>query len=133
LSQDKNNCLLIQAESISKDIIHTNDIVELVSENQFVFLGRFDNIINSGGIKLIPEQIEEKLMPFIDSRFFVFGKEDTALGEQLVLVIEGEKKPIDIDKITTLDKYEKPREIIFIPQFKETATGKVIRKETVLG
>ena len=132
LSQDENNCLLIHASNISNEIIHTNDIVELVSENQFVFLGIFDTIINSGGIKLIPEQIEEKMMPFIKNRFFVIGKADKELGEHLVLVVEGKEMPIDIDKMETLDKYERPKEIIFIPQFKETPTGKVIRKETFL-
>lgn len=132
LSQDENNCLLIHANNISNEIIHTNDIVELVSENKFVFLGRFDTIINSGGIKLIPEQIEEKMMPFIKNRFFVIGKADKELGEHLVLVVEGKEMPIDIDKIETLDKYERPKEIVFIPKFKETPTGKVIRKETFL-
>ena len=127
LSQDENNCLLIHALNISDDIIHTNDIVELVSENEFVFLGRFDNVINSGGIKLIPELIEDKLIPFIKSRFFVTGKADKELGEHLVLVIEGEKQEIDLSKIKTLDKYEKPKEIVFVPKFSETPTGKVIR------
>lgn len=132
LSQDENNCLLIHAESISKDVIHTNDIVELVSENEFVFLGRFDNVINSGGIKLIPEQIEAKLLPFIKNRFFVTGKPDKELGEHLVLVIEGKEEPIDLSKIESLDKYEKPKEVIFVNKFKETATGKIIRKESLV-
>jgi O-succinylbenzoic acid--CoA ligase len=131
LSKDENNCLLIHASAISDEIIHTNDIVELISENKFVFLGRFDNVINSGGIKLIPEQIEAKILPFITNRFFVTGKEDKELGEHLVLVVEGEEHPINLEKITTLDKYEKPREVIFINKFKETATGKIIRKETL--
>jgi O-succinylbenzoic acid--CoA ligase len=132
LSQDENNCLLIHAESISKDIIHTNDIVELVSENEFVFLGRFDNVINSGGIKLIPEQIEAKMLPFIKNRFFVTGKPDKELGEHLVLVIEGKEELIDLSKIESLDKYEKPREVIYVNKFKETATGKIIRKESLV-
>ena len=132
LSQDENNCLLIHAKAISDEIIRTNDIVELVSENEFKFLGRFDNVINSGGIKLIPEQIEKKLSKIISNRFFVMGKEDKELGEHLVLVVEGEAYPIDLEKITTLDKYEKPREIIFVPKFKETGSGKIIRKESLV-
>lgn len=131
LSQDENNCLLIHAVHISDEIIHTNDIVEIVSENQFTFLGRFDNVINSGGIKLIPELIEEKMIPFIKNRFFVIGKEDKKLGEHLVLVVEGEPFSIDLNEITALDKYEKPREIVFVSKFKETATGKIIRKESL--
>lgn len=131
LSQDENNCLLIHATSISDEIIHTNDIVELISENQFIFMGRFDNVINSGGIKLIPEQIEEKLSSHIKNRFFVIGKEDKELGEHLVLVVEGDQQTIDLDKIKTLDKYEKPKEIIFVNKFKETPTGKIIRRESI--
>ena len=54
-----------------------------------------DNVINSGGIKLIPEQIEEKLAGKIDTRFFIASKEDKELGEKVILVIEGEKQAID--------------------------------------
>ncbi len=130
LTIDENSCLVIHAPKISEEVIQTNDIVKLVSENQFEFLGRLDNIINSGGVKLIPEIIEEKLAPFIPKRFFVIGKEDANLGEKLVLVVEGEPIEIDFTKIETLDKFEKPKEIYFVPKFEETPTSKIIRKET---
>ena len=58
---DERNCLAIEAPKVSNEFIITNDVVQLVSENQFEWLGRFDNVINSGGIKLHPEKIEEKL------------------------------------------------------------------------
>ncbi|HLA55600.1 MAG TPA: AMP-binding protein [Flavobacterium sp.] len=131
ISYDDNNCLVIHAPRISDDVIVTNDLVQLVNENQFVFLGRIDNIINSGGIKLIPEQIEEKLAHKIGTRFFVSGKPDEALGEKLVLVIEGEKHDIDDRIFAALDKYEKPKEVIFVTRFKETGSGKILRKETL--
>jgi O-succinylbenzoic acid--CoA ligase len=131
ISYNAENCLVIHAPRISEEVIVTNDIVELVNENQFVFLGRVDNIINSGGIKLIPEQIEEKLSGRIDSRFFVTGKPDEKLGEKLVLVIEGEEHPIGEGIFDLLDKYEKPKEIIFVPKFEETGNGKIKRKEIV--
>lgn len=130
ISQDYRNCLVIHAPRISDELIVTNDIVNLVNEGQFVFVGRYDNIINSGGIKLIPEQIEEKLSGKIPARFFVTGKSDEKLGEKLVLVIEGEKYQIDETIFEVLDKYEKPKEIIFVPKFKQTENGKILRKET---
>lgn len=130
LSYDDNNCLVIHAPRISNQIIATNDLVKLVNENQFVFLGRFDNIINSGGIKLIPEQIEKKLSGIINSRFFVGGTADEDLGERLILVVEGEK-PAAGFRFEELDKYERPKEVIFVPKFRETETGKVMRKETL--
>jgi O-succinylbenzoic acid--CoA ligase len=130
ISYDYRNCLVIHAPRISDDLIVTNDIVELTNEKQFKFIGRYDNIINSGGIKLIPEQIEEKLSGKIAARFFVTGKLDEKLGEKLVLVIEGDNQKIDEAVFDALDKYEKPKEVLFIPKFKQTENGKILRKET---
>lgn len=131
ISYDDRNCLVIHAPRISEEIIVTNDLVELVNENQFVFIGRFDNIINSGGIKLIPEQIEAKLSGKIESRYFVAGKPDEELGEKLILIIEGEKHDLDPVVFEELDKYEKPKEIHFMTKFVETENGKIRRKETI--
>jgi O-succinylbenzoic acid--CoA ligase len=132
VSYDDRNCLVIHAPRISEDVIVTNDIVELVNENQFVFLGRLDHVINSGGIKLIPEQIENKLISKITQRFFIASKPDSELGERVILVIEGVSQDIDTSTLyQDLDKYEKPKEIVFIDQFKETASGKIMRKETL--
>ena len=130
ISYDYRNCLVIHAPRISDDLIVTNDIVELTNEKQFKFIGRYDNIINSGGIKLIPEQIEEKLSGKIPARFFVTGKPDEKLGEKLVLVIEGDNQKIDEAVFDAIDKYEKPKEVLFIPKFKQTENGKILRKET---
>jgi len=131
ISYDDNNCLVIHAPRISDEVIMTNDLVELINENQFVFLGRIDNIVNSGGIKLIPELIEEKLSARIANRFFVTGAPDETLGEKLVLVVEGEKFDLDESVYAVLDKYERPKEVVFIPKFKETGSGKLLRKETL--
>lgn len=130
ISLDYRKCLVIHAPRISDDLIVTNDIVKLVGENQFEFIGRFDNMVNSGGIKLMPEQIEEKLSGKIAGRFFVTGKKDEELGEKLVLVIEGNKQQIEDSVFQGLDKYQKPKEIIFVPKFLQTESGKILRKET---
>jgi O-succinylbenzoic acid--CoA ligase len=131
ISYDDRNCLVIHAPKISDEVIITNDIVELISENQFVFLGRIDNVINSGGIKLIPEQIEKKLVGKIQQRFFISSQPDNELGEKTILVIEGEKQELGEDIYEDLDKYEKPKDVLFIPKFKDTATGKIMRKESL--
>lgn len=131
ISYDDRNCLIINAPRISNELIVTNDIVELVNENQFIFLGRMDHVINSGGIKLIPEQIEEKLAGRIENRFYFTAKEDKILGEKLIMVIEGNSFPIVEQLFDGLDKYQKPKEIVFVPQFKETISGKILRKETL--
>ncbi len=129
ISYDENNCLMISAPRISDQIIRTNDLVQLVNENQFIFLGRFDNVVNSGGIKLIPEQIEEKILPKLSTRFFVGGLPDELLGEKLVMIMEGEKFDLQKDIYDGLEKYEKPKEVFFVKDFLETENGKVKRKE----
>ncbi len=132
ISYDDRNCLVIHAPKIIKEeAIITNDLVELINENQFLFLGRLDNVINSGGIKLMPEQIEQKLSTGIKERFFITSKEDKELGEKVILVIEGPSYDLDKSIFDTLDKYQKPKEIIFVSKFKETENGKVLRKESL--
>ena len=129
ISYDDRNCLVIHAPKIiAEETVVTNDLVELVNENQFKFLGRIDNVINSGGIKILPEQVEQKLDGKLDRRFFITSKEDSELGEKVVLVIEGEPFNVDSTVFDSLDKYEHPKELIFVPKFKETENGKVIRK-----
>ncbi|MBA0884889.1 AMP-binding protein [Flavobacterium undicola] len=128
ISQNENDCLVIDAPQVSEERLFTNDLVQIINDNQFVLLGRIDNVVNSGGIKLIPEKIEEKLADAIPARFFVGGIPDTDLGEKLVLLIEGAKQELDESIFTILDKYEKPKAIFFIPEFDTTESGKIKRK-----
>jgi len=58
IATDQRGCLVINAPKVSSEEIITNDLVEIISDNEFNWLGRIDGVINSGGIKLIPEQIE---------------------------------------------------------------------------
>ncbi|SIQ76025.1 AMP-binding protein [Maribacter ulvicola] len=135
ISIDDRSCLVINAPKISDETVVTNDVVELVSKSEFQWLGRFDNVINSGGIKFSPEQIEAKISNILDQPFFITSLPDKKLGEQLVLVIEGKVKENDVlKKITSsplLSKYEVPRQIKTIPVFLRTDSGKVKRKETM--
>ncbi|MEN9909817.1 MAG: hypothetical protein RLZZ540_2966 [Bacteroidota bacterium] len=128
ISQNENDCLVIDAPQVSEERLFTNDLVQIINDNQFVLLGRIDNVVNSGGIKLIPEKIEEKLADAIAARFFVGGIPDADLGEKLVLLIEGVKQELDESIFTILDKYEKPKAVFFIPEFDTTESGKIKRK-----
>ena len=131
ISVDERQCLVIKAKNISSHKIVTNDIVNLISDTQFVWEGRYDNIINSGGIKLLPEQIEDKLSTLIPRRYFISGVEDENFGEKVVLYVEGEPFLIEKSIFSVLEKFENPKEIVFIPKFKETATGKIMRNESI--
>lgn len=133
ISMNQKGCLVIDAPEVSDALVVTNDLVEIISSTEFKWLGRFDNVINSGGVKLIPELIEQKLAKIIHQRFFVIGRQDDALGEKLVLIIEGIKNDVvlnEIQQTNILSKYEIPKEIYFMEKFMETPTKKVNRKET---
>jgi len=142
IAVDYRGCLVIDASTISAEKVVTNDLVELISPTEFKWLGRIDNVINSGGIKLIPEQIEEKLAKIIENRFFVAGKKDAVLGEKLILVIE-ESIPEKFNNLTKeaileeiknsklFSTYEIPKEIYFLEKFMETETNKIDRVKTL--
>lgn len=132
LNKDNRGCLLIDASKISDKVLITNDIVNLISETSFIWLGRYDNIINSGGVKLIPEQIETKLSQIISQRFFVTGVPDKLLGEKLVLIIEGTSFNFDENIFRSiLSKFEIPKEVFFVNNFTLTKTDKIDRKKTL--
>jgi len=134
VTTDKRECLVIDAPQISDTKLITNDLVKLISNSEFEWLGRYDSIINSGGLKLIPEQIETKLNSLITARFFVAGLSDQVLGEKLVAFIEGEEDFTLLQKmksIKALSKYEVPKEIYFLPKFIETENGKLNRLKTL--
>lgn len=133
---DDRSCLIIDAPKLVREPLVTNDIVDLHSKTSFKLLGRYDNVINSGGVKLFPEQIEEKLQSVINERYILAGEDDTDLGEKLVLIVENSKESTDhilknIKESKTLDKFEIPKKIYIIDKFSETATGKIQRKKTI--
>ncbi len=135
VSTDERGCLVIDAPKITDASVVTNDVVDLVSETEFQWLGRYDNVINSGGVKLFPEQIEAKLASLISSRFFVAGLPDEKLGQKLVLVVEGvvegEKLLQEIRSLNALEKFEVPKKIYPVTEFQQTESGKILRKATL--
>ena len=139
ISVDERNCLKIFAPKLNPEILQTNDIVELMhfdsaqgDKKQFKFLGRFDNVINSGGVKIFAEELENLVKKHIDKDLVFLGKPDETLGEKLVLVVEGEKDENLKSEILNLkfeNKFHIPKEILFLEKFPRAENGKVLRKE----
>lgn len=131
-SQNENGCLQIHAPEISEETVSTNDVVELISPTSFKFLGRIDNVINTGGVKVHPEIVEEKLSAQLNQPFFIASEKDEALGERIILIIESDKQ-LQLEDYSeafeTLSTYEKPKKIYSISHFIYTETGKVKRAE----
>ena len=136
----ENQCLWIQSAMSGTGKIQTNDVIELRSKNTFVWLGRADFVVNSGGIKLFPEQLEKKISAWMSARYpgvpyFFFGEVDDRLGQRLVLFVEGEASQFNLVALEEelkklLSKFEVPKKINLLPRFTYTETGKVNRPLT---
>ncbi len=140
IRQDERACLCIKAPYLPNEII-TNDVVEMSSLQHFLWLGRFDNVINSGGVKIFPESTEKKIdLIFnqlkINSRFFITGLSDPSLGQAVTLMVEGElsalkQKEMEVLLKKNLHKFEFPRLIKAVKEFIQTKTGKIDRTKTL--
>lgn len=130
VENDNKKRLIINTPQFSFDKVSTNDIVEIIDERHFRWIGRYDNVINSGGIKCYPEDIEQKLSQYIDFPFYIIGEPDEKWGEKIVLYIETEtiNRQSLMEKITkVLDKYHLPKKIKCIEKFNRTESGKIKR------
>ena len=137
ISQDERDCLTIKAPHLLDSMIQTNDIVELTGSQFFRWLGRSDSVINSGGVKVHPEQVEKKLEGIIPSSYFISSVPDSLLGNCVVLVLETEIYSVENEAILMekmkqcLDKYELPRKIFYLPQFVYSQSNKILRAESL--
>ena len=125
--------LRITADHIEDEIV-TTDIVEPQSEQSFEWIGRRDNVINSGGIKIHPEADEAKLQTVITQPFFIYAEDNEILGKTVAICVESTEKSIKegiSNSLEVLNKYERPKNIYIVPKFEYTQTGKIQRKETI--
>lgn len=146
ISLDERGCLKIFAPKLNAEVLQTNDLVELKTEKQFRFLGRLDNVINSGGAKIFPEELERLVKKEIPNEAVFLGIEDEKLGQKLVLVVEDKRYKMrgltnddlnpelqnfksQISNLKFEKSFHKPKEIIFVEQIPRTPNGKVNRSE----
>lgn len=124
--------LEISAPELGVQRLKTNDIIELTDPQHFYWKGRADFVINSGGVKLHPEQIEHKLGTLISQPFFSTGLDDPKWGQKHILCVEGAISINRFELENTLDPYEIPKEIYFFKNFHYTHSGKIDRNRTLL-
>ena len=147
-STDERNCLVINSSYRSFGQLTTNDIVQLVDSKHFTWLGRFDNVINSGGIKVYPEEIEQLIRGVIPYgiEYYIANGTDSKWGEVPVLVLSKDalrqtnlsdinadnpliNKDILLEKVRSAvkSKAQRPTRIVEA-EIAHTSSGKIIRK-----
>ena len=127
IEQDNSGALIIHYDKVSSIPILTNDIVEIIDDDTFIWKGRKDFIINSGGYKLNPETIEKKINKILKRNVLVGKLKDNKLGEKMVLLIEGETIPLQKVNFKEMKPFEIPKYCCFVEKFTRLNT-KIDRK-----
>jgi O-succinylbenzoic acid--CoA ligase len=138
LNTRENGCLSIKGAVTRHEWVHTNDVVTLHTPNTFTWQGRADFVINSGGVKIFPESIERTieaagLTALTGRSILISSRKNSQLGEEAVLVIEGEaftpllEAKLMADLKTLLPPYQAPRHILYLENFPRGATAKIDR------
>lgn len=130
IETDERNCLKIIFRN--GKTIQTNDISEIISPDKFYIKGRIDNIINSGGKKINPLDLEKKISSHLSESFFITSFPDEKWGEKIVMIAEETERTLNKEKLKeifdkTLQKWERPKEIYLVKKLPLTLNGKIFR------
>jgi len=139
---DERGCLFVQGAVTNEEKIQTNDLAEITSEKTFNWLGRIDNVINSGGVKVFLDNVDQVIAAIFYEQgwadsYFSWFEEDGKLGQKLILVIENPHQEISVQFLLEeirkrISAYETPKHVYFVDKFKKTPTDKIDKRRTVL-
>lgn len=132
-STDTRGCLVIESSTLSFGRLVTNDMTRLASDSSFEWLGRYDNVINSGGVKIHPEEIERVMSALVpeNAKAYVTSRPSDKWGREAVIVTDCHEIKQDIlERLKTLlPPRHAPRDIIYIDKIPLTSSGKIIRQQ----
>jgi O-succinylbenzoic acid--CoA ligase len=133
ISTDPRGCLVIEGSHL-QGTVTTNDLVELIGKGRFLWRGRIDNLINSGGIKINPEPLEKLIAEILGHESYLVGLPDKKLGQRLTMVTthlcSSDEKTAMLETLRhRLPPLHYPAEIIVIPSFPRNRSLKIDRKE----
>jgi O-succinylbenzoic acid--coA ligase family protein len=123
---NKDNCLVIDAPRVCNAVLTTNDVAEMAEDGRhFRIIGRKDNVIDSGGIKIQAEEVERLLRPYMPEPYLITKRHDGEFGEAVVLLVQS----VGVERVRevcrrVLPKYWQPRCILSVSAIPMTQTGK---------
>jgi len=132
-ARDPRGCLVVYTPHLGIKQHVTNDLVELIDDTRFRWLGRIDNVILSGGKKIFPEQLEAKTAGVVPYPHYFTPVPDPVLGQAVMLVLETELPqdqvlPEVMERLmATLHPHEWPRRVQALRRIQRTESGKMIR------
>lgn len=149
--QNADGCLVIDAPEICSETLTTNDIVEMNADGRrFRIIGRRDNVICSGGVKIQIEEVEALLKEHVNVLFVITKCHDDKFGEAVVMLYESGEQNFattvagsngnGADRCDSLRRvaenvlphYWRPRYYFAVDCLPVTETGKPARKQAEL-
>lgn len=127
LSLSADNTLVIDAPLVCDKQLVTNDIAQILPDGSFIIIGRRDNTINSGGVKIQIEEVEERLRSFLSIPFAITAVPHEKFGEAIVLLTENTLTQKDYEKLRELPKYQIPKKVLNVQAIPHTGNGKIDR------
>lgn len=121
-------CLVINAPQVCSERLTTNDLAEIRPDGSFRILGRKDNVICSGGIKIQIEEVEQLLKPHLQQPFIITKRKDPKFGESMVLLTEGDINEAKEACQQLLPRHWQPRHYQQVTHIPLTETGKPARQ-----
>ena len=125
VSLSETGTLRIEAPLVCDQPLVTNDMARLYPDGSFTILGRKDNIINTGGIKVQIEEVEQALKSIFSQPFAITSLPDPKFGERIVLLYTGDA--LEPERLEILPKYQRPKSIFYTQKIPLTETGKINR------
>ena len=129
VSLSDEGCLVIDAPLVCAERLVTNDMAELLPDGRFRILGRKDNVICSGGIKIQAEEVEHELHSHLSAPYLISKRKDAKFGEVVVLLTEGDTAEARRVCEQVLPKYHQPRAYVHVDRIPLTETGKPARRQ----
>ena len=112
------------------------DVVDLIDDEHFLLRGRVDNVIISGGLKIHPLEVEDKIRHILPdaTTFYITSRPHSKWGEEVIMIVEGDATKIDGTRILTqlrnlMPSYQTPKEVVVVPSINRTDSGKIIRQK----
>jgi O-succinylbenzoic acid--CoA ligase len=137
ISRDERDCLEVEVPGVTEGKVVTRDLVEITPDGKgFRWLGRMDNVIKSGGVKLIPEVLEQRIGRWLNRPCLVLPEEDTRLGQRIVLLVETGEEAVPVQEWQDLLRrnlpgYEMPRRIVTVREIPRNPSFKPDRKAAI--
>lgn len=130
ISIDGRGCLVIHAPNVCPGLLHTNDMAEMDADgHRFRITGRIDNVVDSGGIKIQIEEVEQRLRPLLPYPFMIIKVSDKKFGETMALLVVGHADESESICRRVLPRYWQPAHYLSVPSLPMTGTGKPARAQ----